>query len=284
MKKVISVLLAVLLAATLFACSSKNDADLPATEKANETAASESAGDSAINVDIETVSAASHVIELETMAPFTFEIETVTMSSNVIHFEMATLKPFSIDWYVDAGDSDKVDDLSDEQIARITETKDDLLKKLREAFKKEGIDANVDAASGEVMLDSSVLFGGDSAVLSDTGKDFLKKFIRAYSSVVLDSAFDGFISKVVVEGHTAPVAGDTYESDLPLSEKRAENVKSFCLSADAGISAAALSALKPMMEAVGMSNARPVLKDDGSVDMDASRRVSFRFMINFDNA
>ena len=33
-------------------------------------------------------------------------------------------------------------------------------------------------------------------------------------------------------------------------------------------------------EAIGYSNSQPVYKEDGTVDMDASRRVSFRFLVN----
>lgn len=40
--------------------------------------------------------------------------------------------------------------------------------------------------------------------------------------------------------------------------------------------------LQSMMEAVGYAYDRPVYDENGQVDMDASRRVSFRFIINTD--
>ena len=138
----------------------------------------------------------------------------------------------------------------------------------------------VDSATGEVSLDSSVLFGGDSAVLSADGKAFLNRFISAYSSVMLDDEFDGFISKIMVEGHTAPVAGDTFEDGLPLSQERAGVVRSYCLSDEAGLSPQSRTTLSSLMEAAGLSNSYPVKKADGSVVMAASRRVAFRFIVN----
>ena len=85
-----------------------------------------------------------------------------------------------------------------------------------------------------------------------------------------------------IEGHIAPVAGSTYESGLSLSQERADAVKSYCLSAANGVYPENISELTSTMEAVGMSNAAPVYDQSGNVDMAASRRVSFRFIINLD--
>ena len=83
----------------------------------------------------------------------------------------------------------------------------------------------------------------------------------------------------MVEGHTAPVAGSTYESGLPLSQQRADNVKEYCLSSDTGVDT---SKLTSTLEATGLSNSKPVYNSDGEVDMAACRRVSFRFIVNLD--
>lgn len=68
-------------------------------------------------------------------------------------------------------------------------------------------------------MDSTVLFGGDSADLTNEGKEFLNKFVKAYTSIIYNEKYDGFISKTMVEGHIAPVSGTTYEGGIPLSEK-----------------------------------------------------------------
>ncbi len=159
----------------------------------------------------------------------------------------------------------------------VTSKKSDLFDELSLAFKNEGVNVTVNKESGEIALDSSVLFGGDSAELTDDGKAFLNKFIRAYTTVVSSDKYASFITKTMIEGHTAPVSGSTYASGLQLSEERASNVKNYCLSAETGVN---VSAIANKLEAVGYSNSKPVYKADGSVDMDASRRVSFRFMVN----
>ena len=133
--------------------------------------------------------------------------------------------------------------------------------------------------NGEIALDSSVLFGGDSAELTASGKTFLNKFIKAYTTVAFSEKYEGFISKTMVEGHTAPVNGSTYASGLQLSEERALNVKNYCLSAETGVD---VSKISKSLENVGYSNSQPVYDKDGKVNMAASRRVSFRFIVNVD--
>lgn len=173
-------------------------------------------------------------------------------------------------------DVSKVEQFRLEQAAQ---TQKDLLAKLTAVLESAGLSVLIDAATGEISLDSAVLFGGDSADLSADGKAFLNKFINAYSSVMLDSEFDGFIAKIMVEGHTAPTQ-TSYEDDMPLSAERAKVVRNYCLSDAAGLSSQSIQTLSALMEAQGLSNAYPVKDASGNVDMAASRRVAFRFLVN----
>lgn len=166
--------------------------------------------------------------------------------------------------------------VSGEQLASVTTKKNNLLDDLIAAFQKEGIKVSIDKETGEIALDSSVLFGGDSSVLTADGKAFLNKFIKVYTSIAFSKKYEGFITKTIVEGHTAPVAGSTYASGLQLSEERAENVKAYCLSKDTGVD---VSKISKTLEAVGYSNSKPIHNKKGEVDMAASRRVSFRFLV-----
>lgn len=203
------------------------------------------------------------------------------VSGATIDFNIESFKLDNIDNFSDL-DMARIDNFTASELQTIATTKADLLNKLTVAFKNAGIKVAINETSGEVSLDSSVLFGGDSAVLSTEGKTFLNEFVNTYSSVVLSEEFDGFISKILIEGHTAPVSGSTYESGLPLSEERANNVKSYCLSSETGISSNSISELTSILEAVGVSNSRPVKDASGNIDMAASRRVSFRFLINLE--
>lgn len=173
----------------------------------------------------------------------------------------------------------ELDSLSEAQLEKLVETQTNLMDDLAKAFNDAGIKVTVDENSGELAMDTSVLFGGDSAVLTAEGKAFLNKFVSVYTSIVFSEKYKGFVAKTMVEGHTAPVSGATYESSLPLSEQRADNVKNYCVSSETGVDT---SKLASSLEAVGYSNTKPVKGADGSVDMEASRRVSFRFIVNID--
>ena len=166
------------------------------------------------------------------------------------------------------------------QLAEVAAKKNNLYDDLIAAFKKEGISVTVDKETGEIAMNSSVLFGGDSAELTSAGKDFLDKFIRAYTSIAFSDKYNGFISKTMIEGHTAPVSGATYADGINLSINRATNVKNYCLSSK---SVSDADALAESIEAVGYSNSKPVYNTDGSINMDACRRVSFRFMVSIES-
>lgn len=184
--------------------------------------------------------------------------------------------------FVTEDQTGKLDNMSESQLEAIVEKKENLMDDLANAFKDAGISVSVDQASGEIAMDSSILFGGDSAELSTEGKAFLNKFIGAYTSIVYNDKYNGFVSKTMVEGHTAPLSGSTYESGLPLSEQRAANVKAYCLSPETGISSEHVAILSTTLRDIGYSNSRPITDADGNVDKTKSRRVSFRFIINLD--
>lgn len=169
--------------------------------------------------------------------------------------------------------------VSSAQLEEVSAKKANLFNDLIAAFKAEGINVTVNTENGEISMDSSVLFGGDSSELTAEGKAFLNKFIKAYASVVYSEKYNGFISKTMVEGHTAPVEGSTYASGLQLSQERAENVKKYCLSSETNVN---ISKFADTLEAVGYSNSQPIYDSNGNVDMEASRRVSFRFLVNIE--
>ncbi|MBQ7035367.1 MAG: OmpA family protein, partial [Clostridia bacterium] len=170
--------------------------------------------------------------------------------------------------------------LTEAELKAIAEKKANLLDDLANEFAAQGIPVTINRITGELAMNASVLFGGDSSVITQEGKALLNKFLKAYTSVAYNEKYNGFISKTMVEGHTAALSGSTYESGLPLSTERAQNVKTYCLSSDTGVDT---SKLTSTLEAVGLSNSKPVYGADGKIDTDACRRVSFRFIVNINN-
>lgn len=175
---------------------------------------------------------------------------------------------------VDAVKNSLEDDaiISENQLIKIYETKEEMFAELEKALENAGLNASIDRDNGEIAFDAAVVFAGDSADLSDGGKEILNAFVKAYGSVLGNEKYKDFISKTIVEGHTAPLATSTYESGLPLSRSRADNVKDYCKTIDA--------ALAQNFEAKGYSNSIPIYNLDGTINQDASRRVTFKCMIN----
>lgn len=175
-----------------------------------------------------------------------------------------------------------VGSLTDDQIEVIAKKKADLFDDLQAAFEEQGITATINRSMGEIALDSSVLFSVGESDISEEGQAFLQKFMQVYTSVVFGEKYEAFVSKIMVEGHT-DTTGE-YEMNQALSLARADSVKAYCLSEECGIDAAFGTDLQTMMESVGYAYDRPVYDESGEIDMDASRRVSFRFVINVEQA
>lgn len=69
---------------------------------------------------------------------------------------------------------------------------------------------------------------------------------------------------------------------MPLSEERANAVYEYSLSPDLSLNSETAEKIKNTFAAVGYSNSRPILDENGNVDINASRGVSFRFLIDID--
>ncbi len=267
MKKILASALALSCLLLLASCGDKEEATTAVSPDSTVTSAAHSddplsSQNSDSSVEIENIFG-----EDFTLAP----VEAYSSKDVTIDFSAA--KPLF-------EDINAVEALESAELEFFIETKNDLVADLSTAFLNAGINVDINKETGEMSLDSTVLFGGDSAELTDEGKAFLDKFINAYTSVVFSEKFDGLISAIKVEGHTAPVAGTSYEADIPLSQNRADNVKNYCLSEETGVSQDNIAKLSDTMVAEGLSNGTPVKDSSGNVDMDASRRVAFRFLFD----
>lgn len=172
---------------------------------------------------------------------------------------------------------ENLDNISGIALKELYQKREDIFNELEEQFKKEGLSVNINKATGEIAMDSTVVFGGDSSEITANGKKLLDRFAKIYVSVLSDSKYENLIEKFIVEGHTAPVAGSSYESGKPLSVERAENVKTYFINSEYGKD---MSKISSSINAIGYSNSKPIYKPDGTVNMEASRRVSFRFVIS----
>lgn len=163
-----------------------------------------------------------------------------------------------------------------QQMEDLVGVRKELIEQLKKAF--EGT-ANVTVDSdGSIVFESSVLFDFNDAKLSDDGKTFLKQFLPQYFSILLSDQFKDYVSEIIIEGHTDTDGG--YLFNLELSQERALAVATYCLTDDGSVlPAQQVEALRTLVAANGKSYSDPILNQDGSVNMDASRRVEFKFRL-----
>ena len=177
-------------------------------------------------------------------------------------------------------DIEKIKSLSLDKIKLLYEKHKALIASLEYEFDRSGISVQINGLTGEITVDAPILFGFDKSDLSDGGKEFLAEFVPIYASVVCNDEFSGFVSQVIIEGHT-DTDGD-YNYNLKLSKKRADSVKEFCISDECGVAEKNAEIFNDSLKSVGLSYDRPVYDEFGEVDKEASRRVSFRFMMDLE--
>ena len=167
------------------------------------------------------------------------------------------------------------------QLEEIIGVKKDLIAALRDEFKNSDLSISIDEHTGAIMLESSIMFGYDSDVLSATGKSTLSEFLPAYFDVVLSDDFIDYVSEIIIEGHTDTVG--TYEYNLQLSQARAAAVAAYCIGENQTLfSSARAERIRSLVSVVGRSWSDPVYAADGTVDAEASRRVVIKFRLSDD--
>lgn len=151
-----------------------------------------------------------------------------------------------------------------------------IIKELSQALAKANLGAKVDASTGDIMLESTVFFDSNSSSIKDEGKELLSQFLPVYLGVLLRDEYADYMGEIVIEGHT-DTAG-SYLVNLRLSQNRALSVAEYCLQMSS-LSTKQIQKLQSLMTAKGRSFSDPIYKADGTVDMDASRRVEFKFRL-----
>ncbi len=151
-----------------------------------------------------------------------------------------------------------------------------IIRELSEALASANLKASVDSNTGDIMLESSVFFDVGKYDIKESGQALLNQFIPLYLSVLLRDEYADYLGEIIIEGHTDTQG--TYLTNLELSQQRALSVATYCLQMDS-LTADQQEKLRQVLTAKGRSYSDPVYAEDGSVDMDASRRVEFKFRL-----
>lgn len=149
-----------------------------------------------------------------------------------------------------------------------------IVRELTTALTRANLKASVDANTGDIMLESAVFFDVGKNQIKQEGQDFLRRFIPVYLGVLLQNEYADYVGEIIIEGHTDTQGN--YLSNLELSQERALSVATFCLESPE-LTNKQLEKLRDILTAKGRSYSDPIYNTDGSVNMDASRRVEFKF-------
>ena len=164
------------------------------------------------------------------------------------------------------------------QIDQIIGVKADVIEALKNEFSKNNINVDIDAQTGALTLEASVMFDYDQAELTDTGKQALEQILPIYCKVLLQDDYRKYLAEIIIDGYT-DTDGD-YSYNLQLSQQRSLAVAQYLLDIQGNfLDSTQAQNLQNYLTVNGHSMANPVLDADGNVDKDASRRVEIKFRL-----
>ncbi len=164
------------------------------------------------------------------------------------------------------------------QLDRIIGIRSELIAALRDEFEGSDLKVSVDPQTGAITFDSNVLFDSNKYDIKETGAAFLDEFLPRYFSVLLKDSFREYVAEIIIEGHTDTRADYIY--NLELSQQRALSVAKYCLDEEtSSLSEEQIIDLQKIVTANGRSFSDPIYNEDGTVNLDASRRVEFKFRL-----
>ena len=164
------------------------------------------------------------------------------------------------------------------QIDQIIGVKADVIEALKNEFSKNNINVDIDAQTGALTLEASVMFDYDQAELTDAGKQALEQILPIYCKVLLQDDYMKYLAEIIIDGYT-DTDGD-YSYNLQLSQQRSLAVAQYLLDIQGNFLDATQSQnLEKYLTVNGHSMANPVLDANGNVDKDASGRVEVKFRL-----
>ena len=172
----------------------------------------------------------------------------------------------------------KLMDSQQEKLDRIIGVRSELIEALKEEFDDSNLHISVDESTGAITFDSTILFEYNRDELKETGEAFLGEFFPRYVKILMGPEYREYVSEIIIEGHTD--TSGNYMFNLDLSQKRAFSVAEYCLSDNNDIlTKDETEALRSVVSTSGRSWSDPVYNPDGSVNMEASRRVEVLFRL-----
>ena len=164
-----------------------------------------------------------------------------------------------------------------EQIDALIGIRPRIITALSSALSSANLSATVDHSTGDIVLDSSVLFDTGKSEIRAEGKALLDRFVPVYLNVLLRDEYSAYLGEIIIEGYTDST-GDYY-NNLKLSQERALSVATYILKMP-GLTTRQRDLLKSGLLTITGRGATGLIYDQyGNEDKEASRRVEFHFSL-----
>ena len=151
-----------------------------------------------------------------------------------------------------------------------------IITALSSALSSANLSATVDHSTGDIVLDSSVLFDTGKSEIRAEGKALLDRFVPVYLNVLLRDEYSAYLGEIIIEGYTDST-GDYY--NMKLSQERALSVATYILKMP-GLTTRQRDLLKSGLLTITGRGATGLIYDQyGNEDKEASRRVEFHFSL-----
>lgn len=164
-----------------------------------------------------------------------------------------------------------------EQIDALIGIRPRIITALSSALSSANLSATVDHSTGDILLDSSVLFDTGKSEIRAEGKALLDRFVPVYLNVLLRDEYSAYLGEIIIEGYTDST-GDYY-NNLKLSQDRALSVATYILKMP-GLTTRQRDLLKSGLLTITGRGATGLIYDQyGNENKEASRRVEFHFSL-----
>lgn len=163
-----------------------------------------------------------------------------------------------------------------QQIDDLLGLRTEIIRELSKSLSAANLSAKVDPSTGDIVLDSQLMFESGQDFISAAGQSQLYQLIPVYLEVLMRPQYADYVAEIIIEGHTDSIGSYIY--NLELSQNRALSVAKFCLEMPS-LSGAQRGVLTQILTAKGRSFSNIIRNADGTENMTASRRVEIKFRL-----
>ena len=164
----------------------------------------------------------------------------------------------------------KAERLKENIIREITDTKENIIGKLKTDLANKNIQVDIDDKTGTIKIDEKILFEVDQYTLKPEGKEFLERVIPLYLKIFTENKnFMSRLDQIIIEGHSDDMGSYLYK---------------YIYTTLGNFSKSEREELEKYITANGKSKANLIYKENGEVDRAKSRRVEIKFKLKDEEA